>query len=361
MTDVSSALRAASPARFKLQRLNELGDIKPTEWLIDELFPVEAQVLLFGPPGQGKSFLALDWALSIASGRAWHDREVRRGPVIYVAGEGKRGILKRTAAWRQHYNVRHDELSNFFIIEEAPQLLDPQDCALVSAAIKARDVKPSLVVFDTLARSFGAGDENATKDMMQLVNAAARLQREQGTAVMLVHHTGKNSQKLAEPRGNSSLPGAADTIIRVGKKGDQVTVTCTKQKDDEEFDDVKLRLQQVDWATDSTSGTSCILLDGGITSGVRHGEMDIVEQRMLDVLRQLPNATAKVADWRAAAKDPITGREVPQRTFDRHRERLQEAGLIVDVRKGVYQVVGAQADPPPAIHLPYPASGSKPH
>ena len=44
----------------------------------------ETQAILYGPPGAGKSFVALDFALSVASGRAWHGHEVRQGPVLYV-------------------------------------------------------------------------------------------------------------------------------------------------------------------------------------------------------------------------------------------------------------------------------------
>ena len=43
----------------------------------------------------GKSFLALAWALCIASGKRWLDREVETGPVVYVAAEGVSGVWTR--------------------------------------------------------------------------------------------------------------------------------------------------------------------------------------------------------------------------------------------------------------------------
>ena len=51
--------------------------------------------------GIGKSFLALDLALFIASGKCWHGRDVEMCDVVYVLGEGASGIRQRVAAWRQ--------------------------------------------------------------------------------------------------------------------------------------------------------------------------------------------------------------------------------------------------------------------
>ncbi len=44
--------------------------------------------MLYGPTGIGKTFLALDWAMSICSGQPWFGQEVRKGQVLYVLAEG---------------------------------------------------------------------------------------------------------------------------------------------------------------------------------------------------------------------------------------------------------------------------------
>ena len=40
------------------------------------------------PPAAGKTFLVLDMALSIATGKTFHDHNVAKGTVFYIAGEG---------------------------------------------------------------------------------------------------------------------------------------------------------------------------------------------------------------------------------------------------------------------------------
>jgi RecA-family ATPase len=68
------------------------------EWLIEDMVPTGAQAVLYGPSGEGKSFLALDWALSNATGRTWLGRQVKQGRVVYVIGEGGGHMQQRVQA-----------------------------------------------------------------------------------------------------------------------------------------------------------------------------------------------------------------------------------------------------------------------
>jgi len=53
------------------------------DYLIENSFAV-----LYGPPASFKSFLAIDWALSVAHGRDWNGRPTAQGAVVYLAMEG---------------------------------------------------------------------------------------------------------------------------------------------------------------------------------------------------------------------------------------------------------------------------------
>src|SRR4029079_9871616 len=69
----------AGPRRLRLLTDEELDDLPKPEWLVDGALPARSLILLFGDTGVGKSFLALDWAASIATGTAWHGRPVKQG------------------------------------------------------------------------------------------------------------------------------------------------------------------------------------------------------------------------------------------------------------------------------------------
>src|SRR5262245_12630489 len=56
--------------------------------------------VIYGPPGDGKTFLTIDMMNCIASGQSWRGRKVRQGLCVYVAAEAGASIVRRFVAWR---------------------------------------------------------------------------------------------------------------------------------------------------------------------------------------------------------------------------------------------------------------------
>ena len=228
------------------------------EWLIEKLFPTGSFVVLYGPSEHGKSFVALDWAFHIATGKPWQGLPVKQGPVVYIAAEGRGGLGQRITAWKATYQPAstpvYFSLQPLDILEDGPDELIGA-CALFApyADEPETDLCPSLVIVDTLARCM-TGDENETKDMSQFVRGIDTLRQDLGATVLMVHHTGKDLER--EERGSSVLRGAADTMIRVkrSKQDDSILLKCSKQKDAARFEDITLRLRSV--------GDSCIIAPG---------------------------------------------------------------------------------------------------
>jgi hypothetical protein len=67
-------------------------------WLVQRLIQPEQITVVFGPPGCGKTFFALDIGLHVAAGVDWCGRHVASGWVVYIAAEAGRGIENRVAA-----------------------------------------------------------------------------------------------------------------------------------------------------------------------------------------------------------------------------------------------------------------------
>jgi hypothetical protein len=217
---------------FPLVALGELEITEP-DFLIDEIMEVSALALMFGDPGCGKSFAALDVASSVAAGMPFHGRDVKQGPVIYLAGEGKSGLVKRFAAWCQHNGITDRQAVPLYISERPANFLDDDtNRALGNAcdAVAQYCGTPALIVVDTVARSFGGGDENSTMDMGGFICAVDDLKaRYPDAVILLVHHTGHADKSRA--RGSIALKGALDAEYRVEKQDAAITITCTKMKD----------------------------------------------------------------------------------------------------------------------------------
>jgi hypothetical protein len=105
--ELADLIKAATPEikppknnGFGLVHISDLlSDIRPTDWLIHGFFESDSMSLLFGDPAAGKSFVAIDLAACIATGKDWHGHKTKQGAVIYIAGEGMNGISKRFKAW----------------------------------------------------------------------------------------------------------------------------------------------------------------------------------------------------------------------------------------------------------------------
>lgn len=213
--------------------------MKPPEWLIDGYLPKNALACIYGPPGVGKSFVALDQALCIAAGTPWMDREARKGPVLYIAAEGVRGLAKRIRAWSEFRGI--DPPKNFWCVDQAVQLLDAGQVLELDQAIQSMDWPPLLVVIDTFSRCLVGGNENSQQDVGKAVEAMNRIQRSCSCTVNVLHHTGWNGD---HERGSTVLPGALDVSMHLKgeEKGSGLSLKCTKQKDWEAFDDLGIKL-----------------------------------------------------------------------------------------------------------------------
>jgi RecA-family ATPase len=210
---VSEQVLAWRPQRQR--SLVELRDVQAIRQMVDPPSLIEGILLegafaaLSGKPGTYKTFIALDLSFCIATGLPWAGRQVRSGAVVYNAAEGTGGLRRRLASWENFHGI---EVDNVHFITSPVNFLDPaMITALIEAARKLPEL-PVLVVIDTLARSFGGGDENSTKDMNFFIAEVDRLRESLGCAVLVVHHTPHHANKL---RGSSALPGALDTIISV--------------------------------------------------------------------------------------------------------------------------------------------------
>jgi hypothetical protein len=323
------AARESTPAqKFKLYTVAELLELPEPDWLIKNLFNVGSLIGLYGPSGHGKSFLALDWALSIAEGLEWFGHSVRQGPVVYVAAEGGRSIGQRVRAWTQHRGIK--DIHEAFFVLEGVQVRDRDDLDLLSAQIA--ELKPKLIVLDTLARCFIGGDENSAQEMGEFVEGLAWLQRETEAAVMVLHHTGKQDKDLE--RGSSAFRAAADVMIRVSMdaKG-LILIRNNKQKDAEEFEDIKLRLDQMPGNEVGGEAISCVLVSSRGAAGSPEVDLPSHLRKALMTLEAASEGMT-TKQWQAASG-------LKNRTLHSHRKKLVGLRCVEPLHgatRGLYRI-----------------------
>lgn len=221
------ASASPGPRRLQLTRADQI-EIRPPDWLLRGMLERDTFALVFGDPGCGKSFLAIDWAARVATGTPWRGHGVKGGPVVYVAGEGQQGFGRRIRAWSEHNGVSLADAPLF--VAPAVAISETGQAAELLTAIESLCEPPALIVLDTLARCFGGGDENATKDMSAFVSACDTIRQRYHCTILVVHHTGHADKSRA--RGAIALKAALDAEYRLAKDGN-LLLTATKMKDAE--------------------------------------------------------------------------------------------------------------------------------
>lgn len=227
---IVESIRQASAGDSRECRLTEISslcDLPPSEnWLIKRYLPADSLSVMFGSPGCGKSFLAIDLACHVATGRDWRGQPVKPGRVVYIAGEGKNGLSKRFRAW---FDRHGEQPRNISLLFTPIALTDPTSVAALVADIRHLPEAPALVVIDTLNRNFGPGDENSTADMTRAVAGLDAIRTATGAAILGVHHSGHLEK--GRGRGSSVLLGAVDAEYAVALIGNTVQIRSTKIKD----------------------------------------------------------------------------------------------------------------------------------
>ena len=216
----------------------------PIKWMVKNWIQEDALIMIHGPSGGGKTFVALDWCLHIASGLSiWNGHRVKSGPVVYLAGEGHHGLRSRIAAWKQHHGVSG---INMWLSKAGCDLNTPEGYMKVVEAIRALPEVPKVIVVDTLHR-FLSGDENSAQDAKTMIDACAALMREFNCSIILVHHTGVSDEAQHRARGSSAWKGALEIEISVvPAKGDApIQIVQRKSKDAEEAKTVYAVLELV--------------------------------------------------------------------------------------------------------------------
>ena len=313
---------------YSEEQLEELPD---QEWLVDGLIPTEGFGILWGASGTYKTFVALDLGKRLASGlHAW-ERRTQPATVLYMCGEGQKGIRKRLRAWR----AAHPDApwGNFQTCTYTPPLGEPDMLWAVAVAETAAVFNARLTIVDTTARHFGPGSENEPQAMNTFVSACTRIAQMTEGFVLGVHHSGHEQSRM---RGHTALYGACDVVLGVSRPADgyvQFTNAHAKggkSKDEEEMaEPISMRMEKF-----ADSIVPMQIDASEVPSGIV-GDAKPKEPRALSSDRMARISTVVAALSRAGGSISSTNqvaKEAGWRSYEKTEKALLEAARIGAVR-----------------------------
>jgi hypothetical protein len=230
-----------------VQRASQLSTAGPqTQWLVEGLWSEQAVGILGGEPKCYKSFLALDVAVSVASGTAClRQFPVRRtGKVLLFPAEDSLAIVRqRLEGIATMAQVDFPSLPVEVITAPSLRLDTATDRQRLADTIQK--LQPILLVLDPLIRLHRI-DENDASQVAALLSYLRELQRRFGLAILLVHHARKDSHSSRPGqalRGSSELHGWGDSNLYMRRKGAQLTLS-TEHRAAASQDHIPLQLTQ---------------------------------------------------------------------------------------------------------------------
>lgn len=194
----------------------------PVPCVLSGAFPRNATSILFGQCGFGKSFLSLEFAFSVVTGRELVRGFAPEGPgraVFITLEDAASDVHRRALRLHRFFEFSRDEqrqIAEHFKILERPGSFSPvvrlQDGTfapgqdLQSLRDELAGLQPDLVIMDPLASLLGPADENSNGDARK-VESILRGAMPPDCALLLVAHISK--QELKDPEASALTPRGA--------------------------------------------------------------------------------------------------------------------------------------------------------
>ena len=311
-------MRAARLAKLPIKSAQtiDLTDYPEAKWAIPGLIP-DGVTILAGPKSRGKSFIALDFGIAVATGGpALGNIKCEPGAVLYLALEdGERRIKGRMRAILQGRLV-----PSALDIATEWRTIDDGGLEDIETWILARS-DARLVVIDILAKVKGRPDaaRGVYDQDYATIGPFHALARKHGIAIVLVHHTNKGS--AADPvlriSGTMGLSGAADTTLVLSREARDTYGTLDVRGRDVPEREIALQFD---------SKTGCVIQLGAADDFRKSEERRAIIRTLIDGGPMRPTAIAQ-----ALGKKPGTTRM--------SLSRMRQAGEIIALADGRYQAV----------------------
>ena len=206
---------AISPYAEVAARVAAAGEPR---WLIQGLWPADAYGVLAAQEKAGKTWAALDLAVSVACGRPWlgHFACPTPGPVLVFLGEGgERATVRRIEAIATTKGIDPDQLADRLrLCFRVPRLAAPGaggELAAIQAELE--DHPAALVVLDPLYLAAAGASGANLYDMGAVLQAIQGVCQAAGCALLVVTHWNKTGDGRGADRISGAGPAAWARVI----------------------------------------------------------------------------------------------------------------------------------------------------
>lgn len=217
---------------INVRSYKELRQLPKKQWIVENVLVKKDLCMIYGSPGCGKTFIAIDLIAHAITGKKWADKFEITKPlnVAYCTSEGLQSITERFDAAFIKQNI-DEEIDNFYFFDTLPQLFNMK--AKINAELfisewierikQGTHKQLDMIFIDTFHGATLGAKENCTMDMGLVIDMCKTIADKLDSAVVLIHHSTKDG---TVERGSTSIRGGIDTMIHV--KDHKIHLSKTK-------------------------------------------------------------------------------------------------------------------------------------
>ena len=249
---------AVLPVRRLADLAADVDGRGPRRWLIRGVFPAGDYAVHGAEPKAGKTWNALDLAVSVATGTPWLGAvDVDTvGPVIVFAGEGGDGNIVRRLRAIANARSRVVEDLDVWVCTRAPHLNNAAHMAVF--ADRVREIRPALVIVDPLYLAAGGANGADLYAMGVVLERPQHICQETGAALLVVTHYNRSRDLKGAARLTGAGPAEWGRVLLaaavISRHTDAATMASTTLVELDvmggEIPDQTLRIRRKVWATD---------------------------------------------------------------------------------------------------------------
>ncbi len=310
------------------QKILETDYPEPT-WFIDELLPAGLTVFA-GPPKAGKSWLALQFAVAVASGGTELGRTCHQAKVLYMSleegtGQGPMG-KKRLEALAGDDGIL--EGLHFVDMEQEDVVVRPQLGSTLEASIKAYIAGGfKLIIIDTLGRVQSGFTPDYRAEVGELAGLANICRSTHDVGIVLITHTHKghapgSGDPFAAIYGTNAVAGTCQQMLLL-ERGDGNSRTLHRRSR-HVGDGEPMALQALEGGSFTLLGAAAALQGGELSQQI----------------------VAAMVDAGASSSEPMTPADIKKllakvdsNTIDQRLGAMVKRGQVIKAGRGLYYPV----------------------
>jgi len=210
----------------------------PRKWVIEDFLPRNIVAALIAAGGSGKSYLAMNLAISVASGGILFNKFMpsKEGRVVFISGEDDIAELQRRLHWStsslpKHVVERIGKNINFVDLADTFEAFTEKNRVgevhmtnsvtnLISSIKESVGSEVDLIIVDPVSR-FRGGEENLAVDTTRFVQALQMFTSQLNATVLCLHHVNKGAKSNGtgqnNARGSSALVDGVRLVMELNQ------------------------------------------------------------------------------------------------------------------------------------------------